>query len=54
MLLTRQMDLLEDLETTPKARVNYTASYPDALGRMIATADYGNGGMARSLSATVE
>ena len=29
---------LEDPATTPKARVTYMASYPDALGRIIATA----------------
>ena len=45
---------LEDPATTPKARVSYTASYPDALGRIIATADYGtNGGAALSRPATV-
>ena len=30
---------LEDPSTTPKARVTYIVSYPDALGRIIATAD---------------
>ena len=30
----------------PKARVSYQASYPDALGRTIATADYGTNGAA--------
>lgn len=45
---------LEDPSTTPKARVTYVASYPDALGRVIATADYGtNGGTALSRPATV-
>ena len=45
---------LEDPATTPKARVTYQASYPDALGRVIATADYGtNGGTALSRPATV-
>ena len=45
---------LEDPSTTPKARVTYTASYPDALGRVIGTADYGtNGGTALSRPATV-
>ena len=45
---------LEDPATTPKARVTYTASYPDALGRVIATADYGtNGGAALTRPATV-
>ena len=45
---------LEDPSTTPKARVTYMASYPDALGRIIATADYGtNGGTALSRPDTV-
>ena len=45
---------LEDPATTPKARVSYVASYPDALGRVMATADYGtNGGTALSRPATV-
>ena len=45
---------LEDPATTPKARVTYTASYPDALGRIIATADYGtNGGAALTRPDTV-
>ena len=45
---------LEDPATTPKARVTYTASYPDALGRVIATADYGtNGGTAPTRPDTV-
>jgi hypothetical protein len=30
--------------TQPCARVSYAASYPDALGRILATADYGTGG----------
>jgi len=45
---------LEDPATTPKARVSYVASYPNALGRVIATADYGtNDGTALSRLATV-
>ena len=45
---------LEDPSTTPKARVTYVANYPDPLGRIIATADYGtNGGTALSRPATV-
>ena len=45
---------LEDPATTPKARVSYVASYPDALGWVIATADYGtNGGTALTRPATV-
>jgi RHS repeat-associated protein len=40
--------------TQPKARVTYVAAYPDALGRMVAVADYGtNGGTALSRSATI-
>ncbi|WP_146407989.1 hypothetical protein [Allorhodopirellula heiligendammensis] len=38
---------------TPNARVQYSASYPDAVGRMIASAEYGtNGGTALTRSAT--
>ncbi len=45
---------LADPSTTPKARVTYVASYPDPLGRVIATAEYGtNGGTALTRSATV-
>jgi hypothetical protein len=44
-----QMGPLQNPATTPKARVTYVATYPDAMGRMIATADYGtNGGTALS------
>jgi RHS repeat-associated protein len=32
---------LEKPGTAPEARASYVASYPDALGRVIATADYG-------------
>ncbi|TWT55980.1 tRNA3(Ser)-specific nuclease WapA precursor [Allorhodopirellula solitaria] len=39
---------------TPNARVQYSASYPDAVGRMIASAEYGtNGGTALTRSATI-
>jgi hypothetical protein len=39
---------------TPKARVTYTASYPYALGRTVATANYGtNGGTALVRSSTI-
>ena len=49
-----QTGSLEDPATTPKARVSYVTSYPDALGRVIAMADYGtNGGTALSRPATV-
>ena len=45
---------LKDPGTTPKARVTYVAIYHDALGRQIATADYGtNGGTALSRSSTI-
>ena len=45
---------LKDPSTTPKARVTYVAAYQDALGRQIATADYGtNGGTALSRSSTI-
>ena len=45
---------LEDPSMTPKARVTYMASYPDALGRTVATANYGtNGGTALSRSSTI-
>jgi RHS repeat-associated protein len=35
---------LGDPSTEPKARVSYKASYPDALGRSIASADFGTNG----------
>ena len=45
---------LQNPASTPKARVSYMASYPDPLGRVIASADYGtNGGAALSRPATV-
>ena len=45
---------LEDPSMTPKARVSYMASYPDALGRTVATANYGtNGGSALSRPSTI-
>lgn len=45
---------LRDPATEPKARVSYTASYPDTVGRTQAIADYGTGGGAAwSRSATV-
>lgn len=38
---------LEDPSTEPEARVYYTANYPDAIGRLVASANYGtNGGAA--------
>src|SRR5205807_5821208 len=38
----------------PLARVTYAATYPDAVGRMVATADYGtNGGAALSRASTI-
>lgn len=39
---------------TPKARVTYMASYPDALGRTVATVNYGtNGGSTLSRPSTI-
>lgn len=44
---------LQDPGNNPKARVTYSAMYPDSLGRAQASADYGtNGGSALSRSAT--
>ncbi|QDT44041.1 hypothetical protein Pan241w_41460 [Gimesia alba] len=49
-----QTGALQDPTTAPKARVTFQASYPDAIGRVIAIADYGtNGGTALSRSSTV-
>jgi len=45
---------LKNPPETPKARVTYSASYPDALGRTVATANYGtNGGAALVRSSTI-
>lgn len=45
---------LKNPSETPKAQVTYSASYPDALGRTVATADYGtNGGTALVRSSTI-
>lgn len=45
---------LKNPSETPKARVTYSASYPDALGRTVATANYGtNGGTALVRSSTI-
>ena len=45
---------LEDPSTTPKARVTYTASWQDGVGRTVATANYGtNGGSALSRPNTI-
>ena len=45
---------LQNPATTPKAQVTYVAAYPDALGRIVATADYGtNGGAAFTRSTTI-
>ncbi|WP_345320045.1 RHS repeat domain-containing protein, partial [Novipirellula rosea] len=39
---------------TPNARIQYSANYPDALGRSVATAEYGtNGGASLTRSATI-
>lgn len=39
-----QTGALKNPAETPKARVTYSASYPDPLGRVIATANYGTNG----------
>lgn len=45
---------LNDPSTTPKARVTYSAAYPDALGRTVATVEYGtNGGTALTRPGTI-
>ncbi len=45
---------LQSPSLTPNARVTWTALYPDALGRTVATASYGtNGGSSLSRSATI-
>ena len=52
--IASQLGALQNPSTNPKARVTYSASYPDALGRVVASADYGtNGGTALSRSATI-
>ncbi|MFN5625698.1 MAG: RHS repeat-associated core domain-containing protein, partial [Planctomyces sp.] len=49
-----QLGALQNPSTTPKARVTYVATYPDALGRTVASANYGtNGGTALSRSSTI-
>lgn len=49
-----QTGALQDPSTAPKSRVTYKATYPDAIGRIVATADYGtNGGTSLSRSSTV-
>ena len=49
-----QTGALKNPSETPKARVTYVASYPDALGRTVATANYGtNGGTALVRSSTI-
>ncbi len=45
---------LKNPSETPNARVTYVASYPDALGRTVATANYGtNGGTALTRASTI-
>ena len=45
---------LNDPSTTPKARVTYSTAYPDALGRTVATVEYGtNGGSALTRPSTI-
>ncbi|MBL8812383.1 MAG: glycosyltransferase, partial [Planctomycetaceae bacterium] len=49
-----QFGSLGNPSTNPKARVTYQAQWADALGRMIASADYGtNGGSVLSRPATI-
>tara|TARA_R110002111_G_scaffold164386_3_gene230587 strand:+ start:42527 stop:48934 length:6408 start_codon:yes stop_codon:yes gene_type:complete len=49
-----QTGALQDPSTTPKARVTYTATYSDTLGRIVANANYGtNGGAALTRSTTI-
>lgn len=49
-----QTGVLKTPAMTPKARVNYAANYPDALGRSQANAQYGtNGGTTLSRSSTI-
>ena len=49
-----QTGALQNPGTTPKARVTYQALYPDALGRLVAAADYGsNGGSAFTRPGTI-
>ena len=44
-----QTGALQNPSTTPKARVSYSASWQDGIGRVVATANYGtNGGTALS------
>lgn len=49
-----QTGALQNPSTTPKARVTYQANYPDAVRRIVATADYGtNGGSTLTRSSTI-
>ncbi len=49
-----QLGALQNPTATPKARVTYVATYPDALGRTVASASYGtNGGTTLSRSAAI-
>ncbi|MBS0205278.1 MAG: RHS repeat-associated core domain-containing protein [Planctomycetes bacterium] len=49
-----QTGALQDPNTTPKARVSYSAAWQDGIGRIVATANYGtNGGSALSRPGTV-
>ncbi|MBI1248152.1 RHS repeat-associated core domain-containing protein [bacterium] len=51
---SNQTGELKDPSTSPKARVTYTALYPDSLGRQQAAADYGtNGGSTLSRPSTI-
>ncbi|MCA8991914.1 MAG: hypothetical protein KDA88_08040 [Planctomycetaceae bacterium] len=52
--LASQTGALGDPSTTPKARVTYSASYPDGIGREQSSANYGtNGGSSFTRSATI-
>ena len=49
-----QTGALQNPSTTPKARVSYQATYPDAIGRTVATVNYGtNGGTPLTRSSTI-
>lgn len=49
-----QKGALKNPSTTPKARVTYQASYPDAVRRVVAIANYGtNGGTVLTRSSTI-
>ena len=54
MLPASQTGALQNPSTTPKARVTYQAIYPDAIGRPVATVNYGtNGGTSLTRPSTI-